>query len=1107
MGIFKKILRPLLLSMYIIILHSGCSKTGEIFGIDIPRDNEIDNVINDSIYYPFQDQMCEWGFRSSGCEDDTVIVTPVIETEKNTTTSSDQNKTTVCREDEILVGQICFPKSNNSNKLKDVQSKWFDILTENQQTSIQIDKNNRLPQNKDLTILTLLDLVPADGLKIVKNTKVSLPYYIFNEKTDIQLAYVSSSNQSVISPHIIDSSNGAFKVIDSNSILFLELEAKGKVGESASVSLKVQEEDATKFDKESLEVSIVDGNGTYNPVSLFFTYNTIIIEEDDSRNIYFGISYTIDSNVTVVVRSDLEKILSSDANTTLDLQNTNEANGVINATVENGNGVPFHFSLEAKGKAGDTMDLFLVARDNKGKYDFKKFTVLIVAKGTADYQDSNTTTSPNTPTSPTLTGDDFEKLSSTQQALVNDDVNNYDTGSTDRPIISIFNPETTIKLHKGESLTTSFYVKDLGKESIYTNIYDDIKKVKANVESYGKYTITHSNKFFFLTLEAVGEVGDVVNITIRSQNANDDKLFDQESFDVKIVADDVDSSYIEPLIYVGFNKLYIEEGGERTGLQFAIAHSKTISPEITVADESVAKFDKWITTDPPKFSIKAVGRSASQTSMTITASDGTKIDERTINIYIIAAGQLQNYIDKEKEIDTGTTTPPVDNKPKTCDNGFHIEGTKCVVDKTDPVCETGSTLKNGVCVSDSTGGQTTTKCPTEQHLDQNNQCVPDKIAVTCSDGFELRDDNKCYQIDGNSSVDPVCGDGYHIENSQCVSDKILISCDTGFSLKDGKCVSDDNKTSDPICQDGYHLNNGSCIANIDDPICETGYSLKDGNCVSDNGGDTGTPTCKTGFHLEDNQCISDKTNPTCNDGYYLKDGECIAINGSTDPLPPMCQDGYSLKNGVCAIDLVCETGFHIQNDSCIADIQNCNNGFHLEGDKCVSDPVALVCKSDEVEKNGACVLVENRNSATLKNIPYDEWTDSEQAEQSVQICTLKVDETGYRILRAIEVNAEGFKNELETLVLHSNKTPIINGVTQNVSIKMIYKEIYTASPTSTMLDASFRLPKFRIDYTNDYSGDTFFVIDESNGKCYTNVFPSENTIPFGILELVRPDGM
>lgn len=1096
MGI-SKLLKPLFISIFVTLLSSGCSKIGETFGIDIPDDNVIDDSLNEALYYPVRDQMCDWGFRSSGCKEE------VFESETNSSTENNESEDNEPTNEEcdvgyILENNVCIPLIQGE-KLKDVESKWYDILTEVQQTSIRKDKNNIFPDSTDLTILTLLDFVPEDGLKMLQNTKVVLPYYVFNEAVDVQLAYVKSSDVDTISPNIIDSSNGAFKVIDSNSILFLELESKGEVGNSSSISLKVQQEDATKYDIEDLNVTIVDANESYNPVSLFFTYNTIIIEENDSRDIYFGISYTIDSNVTVVVRSDLEKILSSDENTTLDLQNMSEDNSVVSAFVSNTNGVPFYFKLEAKGKAGDTMELFLVAKDSKGKYDFKKFKVQIVGIGEADYPDVPNKDDSDSPRVG-LTGNDFNKLSATQQALVTGDNNNYEPASTERPVITIFNPETTLKMPKGSSLTTSFYVKDLGEDEIHTSVYDHISKVTGNMESYGKFTITHSNKLFFLTLEAVGEVGDIVPIIIYSQNANDSSLFDRESFNVEIIAEDSEGSYIEPLIYIGFNKLYIEEGGYRTGLQFSVVHSEDITPEIVVADENVAQFLELISSEPPKFSLKATGKSGDTTTLAIRAFDGTTTDERVIDIIIIPLGDLSKYIADESE-NGGVTNPPVDNTPETpnCETGQHIENNICV-DDAPLTCETGSHLEGGKCVSDSDGEQTTPICGIGTHL-QNNICVDDIIDIQCQSGYYL-EGTKCISESGGNPISPNCQDGYHLDNNKCITDITSPVCEDNYSLLNGECIPDSGGDPiTPICTDGYHLVDGECLTNVNDPTCTDGFNLFEGECIPESGGDPISPICDTGFHLDEDKCVADNTDPICDTGFHLENNECVSNSGTADPLPPICEIGYSLKDGSCKIDLVCELKFHIENNICVADIPICETGFHLDENICVID-IVLDCESGTHEEGGACVSDDARD---LTGVPYTDWTDNEKNLESMKICNLKIVETGMVVIIADSVRAEGFSNASGSMILHTNKVPIVNGINQNVSMKLIYKDIYLALASYKMLNSTYKVPQFRIDYGIEYSGKDFYVIDESNGKCYQNTFLTENAIPFGLLEVVQPE--
>jgi hypothetical protein len=910
-------------------------------------------------------------------------------------------------------------------------------------------------------------------LKILQNTKVVLPFYVKNDEVDTQLAITTSSNKTKVSSKIVDSSTGAFKIVDSNSILFLELTAKGAVGDNEEITLKIQEEDATRYDKEDFNVTIVDSNYTYNRVNLYFTYNTIIIEEGDSRNIYFGISYTIDSNVTVVVRSDIEKILSDD-NTTLDLPNISENNNILSTYVENDEQVPFYFKLTAKGKAGDTMELYLVAKDSRGNYDFKKFNVLIVGVGEGAYEkDDNTTNSDTNYTA--LVGDDFDLLSEAQQALVSNDNNNYELTSITRPIITIFNPSepaNTIKIPKGKSITTTFYVKDFDKDEIYTAIYDDLTKVIGTLENYGKFTVTYSNKLFFLKLTAIGNAGDIVPITIYSQNRNDATKFDQQTFNVEIVDENSEGSYIEPLIYIGFNKLYIEEGGYRDGLTFSVSHSKTLSLEIDIEDEEIAKFLQWISQDPPKFSLKAVGRSGQTTKATIRATDGVSSDQRVIDIIIIPNGTLSDYLDDE----IGIPNEGDDDNTLTCPTGQHVE--------------------NNICVNDTTDTNNTLTCPTGQHV-ENNICVNDTT-------------------DTNNTL--TCETGFHLENGVCKADTTTITCQTGYTLVNGNCVSiEDNTTiSDPVCQTGYHIEDGKCISDVVNPICQTGYTLINGTCVPESDDDNKTPTCESGYHLEDGECISDVVDPTCQTGYTLINGNCVKNDNDDEVLPPLCQDGYNLENGICVIELVCETGFHIENDTCIADLPTCEDGFHLEGKICVADP--LVCEDGYHEKNGVCVVDETScedgfhvedgvcvSDRDLDTIPYDEWTDPEKNAKSVEICDIKMVEAGYTVLKATAVRAEGFTNERETIILHTNKTPIVNGVTQNVTITMIYKEDYAVTSTENILDATYTVPKFRIDYSAGYGGDTFYVIDEGNGKCYVNTFPNADTLPFGVLEIVKPD--
>ena len=259
--------------------------------------------------------------------------------------------------------------------------------------------------------------------------------------------------------------------------------------------------------------------------------------------------------------------------------------------------------------------------------------------------------------------------------------------------------------------------------------------------------------------------------------------------------------------------------------------------------------------------------------------------------------------------------------------------------------------------------------------------------------------------------------------------------------------------------------------------------------ADDGNGEPLPPTCELGYHLEDGQCVVDEKPPTCPNGYHFEGDKCVPNNADSGqpPIPPECGEGYELNdNGVCVstnTTPTCGEGEHLDTttNTCVADTNTtCPEGQHLE--------------------NGTCV--EDRN---LDNIPYSQWTEEEKAQKSMEICNVKLQDDRYSVLRATEVRPEGFSNEKGTLILHSNKTPIVNGVKQNVTITMIYIEIPRADPNNKMLDATYRVPRFRIDYTIDYADKTFYVIDEAKQTCYVNTFPNENSIPFGVLQVVAPD--
>jgi hypothetical protein len=47
---------------------------------------------------------------------------------------------------------------------------------------------------------------------------------------------------------------------------------------------------------------------------------------------------------------------------------------------------------------------------------------------------------------------------------------------------------------------------------------------------------------------------------------------------------------------------------------------------------------------------------------------------------------------------------------------------------------------------------------------------------------------------------------------------------------------------------------------------------------------------------------------------------------------------------------------------------------------------------------------------------------------------------------------------------------------------------------------NYTVPKFRIEYTEEYAKDTFYVVDMEEGICYQSKFPSAEDIPFPVLD-------
>ncbi|EJF07415.1 hypothetical protein ThvES_00004980 [Thiovulum sp. ES] len=812
MGISRHFVSTLFISLA--LFFSSCSKVGETAGVEIPEDNAIDEFLNETFYYPYRDFMCENNFRETDC--------PVEET--NTTTTDEVVDENTNEEDTITNDTVDneTPTEEETEKLRDIVSSWFDELSTDQQLIVQKDKNKIYDEDKS-PVLTPVNETTKNEINIQKDTTVVLPYYIFDDNLENLLVNADSSNRNVIRPLFLDA--GPFRIIDSNSIAFLELTAYGEINQTAKITVEAQEEDTTNFDRSELLAKIVDQNDTtYSPVGVYFTYDTIYIEEGDRRRVYFGISYTIDSNVTVVVRSDWRRIFD-EGGKVLDLTEFNETNGVVNPIISNDSGVPSSFILDALGQKGEEIELFLVAVDGKGEYDYAKFIVKIVGVGEAEYDDNLIDGEDTTSSSTRLTGNDYDKLTDEQQQLVNQDLNNIISTATDRPIITIFKPSGIIRIKQNQVLNISFYVLDETDAEIYTFVYDEPTKVDARINGTDKFDVTYSNKYFIpLRLEALGEVGDIATITIQSEHANDAvNLYDRESFQVEIVPDDGDATYIKPELHLGFNRLFIEEGGTRSGLQFGTSNSEEIGePEVYVDNKAVAIFAGWNDEEFTRFTVKATGRAGTQTTLHITITDGINSDDVSIPVTIVPAGSLDDYLEKEglseDEYESGLGDTNDENTDDTTDNedinnstetgDTTDENTDNTTDNEDVnnSTETGDTTDNEDVNNSTETGDTTDNEDVNNSTETGDTTDNDETNTT-----ETEDDNTSVEED-NSGETNNAGDDNAPPTPDTDGDTTA-SCEDGYELQGGICQEINGTDVAPVtCPDGQILKDGVCKA-------------------------------------------------------------------------------------------------------------------------------------------------------------------------------------------------------------------------------------------------------------------------------------------------------
>lgn len=225
-----------------------------------------------------------------------------------------------------------------------------------------------------------------------------------------------------------------------------------------------------------------------------------------------------------------------------------------------------------------------------------------------------------------------------------------------------------------------------------------------------------------------------------------------------------------------------------------------------------------------------------------------------------------------------------------CADGYHVEGTGCVVDQKCP--QSGACNGHGVC-DDGTG---VVVCTCEAGW-------AEKFCTTCAAG---------YHPDGDACVlDQTCMPTTCAGHGTCtvVSGKVVCACDDGYT--GDYCLQ---------CATGYHPGVNGCVP---DQACpQTGACSGHGVCDDTSGmpvcacnaGWTGETcgTCAPGFHPEGVDCVLDQT---CMASSCSGHGTCsvqagvvvCACNTGYDPASYCagCATGYHFLGGVCVIDESC----------------------------------------------------------------------------------------------------------------------------------------------------------------------------------------------------------
>lgn len=311
-------------------------------------------------------------------------------------------------------------------------------------------------------------------------------------------------------------------------------------------------------------------------------------------------------------------------------------------------------------------------------------------------------------------------------------------------------------------------------------------------------------------------------------------------------------------------------------------------------------------------------------------------------------------------------------EPEQCVTGFHLEqsGTlpACTVDSVTACgseavdCTKLPGWEDGKCDA---GQCKVLQCQGDYHIFED-QCTPNDVEH-CGGHISQMD---CTRLSGwefgmcvaGQCVAQTCSVGYHVEETiegedsvpvvQCVSDSVevcgneLSNCKTLPGWQDGICRDGLCKASE--CIEGYHLFDGVCSA--DD--------------VEHCGGHDDLHNCTLLDGWADGQCLMSKCSAfECEDSYHLAEE---TIESDTEDL-----HRYSCEldtESACGdVGIACSGADGVMasaciNKTCIATL--CQSGYHLYNDECIADSLDF-CGGHDAEHN--CNALDGWQSGTCEN--------------------------------------------------------------------------------------------------------------------------------------------